>query len=90
MFDLAANQNLRLFIKHDDNNYEKVSCALDTSLQDTGLYDNQLLLVDVQNVDGSWNIEEKRRQQMQIICKIRNYFILYYLVVPSELIRRRR
>jgi ubiquitin carboxyl-terminal hydrolase 4/11/15 len=59
-FKLNDNQNFRLVIKHADGNTEILNVANDVTLQDSGLYSGQTLVVDVQNIDRSWNVEEKK------------------------------
>lgn len=61
MFKINQGQNIRLIIKHSDGNTEVLSVSSDVTLQDSGLYSAQTLIVDLQKPDGTWNIEEKKR-----------------------------
>ncbi|XP_074952299.1 ubiquitin carboxyl-terminal hydrolase 4 isoform X2 [Phalacrocorax aristotelis] len=53
LFNIPAEKETRLWNRYMSNAYEQLS-ELDTTVQDVGLYQGQVVLIEVKNEDGSW------------------------------------
>ena len=53
LFDIPDNVDTRLWNRYTANTYEQLS-KLDATVQDTGLYSGQPILIERQNTDGTW------------------------------------
>ncbi|XP_021563169.1 ubiquitin carboxyl-terminal hydrolase 4 isoform X3 [Carlito syrichta] len=53
LFNIPAERETRLWNKYMSNTYEQLS-KLDNTLQDAGLYQGQVLVIEPQNEDGTW------------------------------------
>ncbi|XP_044307497.1 ubiquitin carboxyl-terminal hydrolase 4 [Varanus komodoensis] len=52
-FGIPDGKETRLWSRYISNTYEQLS-KLDSTIQDAGLYQGQIVLVEVKNEDGSW------------------------------------
>ncbi|XP_034296931.1 ubiquitin carboxyl-terminal hydrolase 4 [Pantherophis guttatus] len=52
-FNISDGKEVRLWNKCTNNAYEQLS-KLDSTIQDAGLYQGQVVLIEVKNEDGSW------------------------------------
>ncbi|XP_058022121.1 ubiquitin carboxyl-terminal hydrolase 4 [Ahaetulla prasina] len=52
-FDIPDGKEVRLWNRCTSNAYEQLS-KLDSTIQDAGLYQGQVVLIEVKNEDGSW------------------------------------
>ncbi|XP_076985439.1 ubiquitin carboxyl-terminal hydrolase 4 isoform X5 [Tamandua tetradactyla] len=62
LFNIPAERETRLWNKYMSNTYEQLS-KLDNTVQDAGLYQGQVLVIEPQNEDGTWP-----RQTQQSKC----------------------
>nr|XP_055132953.1 ubiquitin carboxyl-terminal hydrolase 4 isoform X8 [Symphalangus syndactylus] len=53
LFNIPAERETRLWNKYMSNTYEQLS-KLDNTVQDAGLYQGQVLVIEPQNEDGTW------------------------------------
>ncbi|XP_004625148.1 ubiquitin carboxyl-terminal hydrolase 4 isoform X2 [Octodon degus] len=53
LFNIPADRETRLWNKYMSNTYEQLS-KLDNTIQDAGLYQGQVLIIEPQNEDGTW------------------------------------
>ncbi|XP_040125633.1 ubiquitin carboxyl-terminal hydrolase 4 isoform X7 [Ictidomys tridecemlineatus] len=53
LFNIPAERETRLWNKYMSNTYEQLS-KLDNTIQDAGLYQGQVLVIEPQNEDGTW------------------------------------
>uniref|UniRef100_A0A8C2YMQ1 Ubiquitin carboxyl-terminal hydrolase n=1 Tax=Chinchilla lanigera TaxID=34839 RepID=A0A8C2YMQ1_CHILA len=53
LFNIPAERETRLWNKYMSNTYEQLS-KLDNTIQDAGLYQGQVLIIEPQNEDGTW------------------------------------
>uniref|UniRef100_A0A8D2NP69 Ubiquitin carboxyl-terminal hydrolase n=1 Tax=Zosterops lateralis melanops TaxID=1220523 RepID=A0A8D2NP69_ZOSLA len=53
LFSIPAEKETRLWNRYMSNTYEQLS-KLDSTVQDAGLYQGQVVLIEVKNEDGSW------------------------------------
>ncbi|KAM5315138.1 ubiquitin carboxyl-terminal hydrolase 4 isoform 2-T2 [Glossophaga mutica] len=53
LFNIPAERETRLWNKYMNNSYEQLS-KLDNTVQDAGLYQGQVLVIEPQNEDGTW------------------------------------
>uniref|UniRef100_H0WJJ3 Ubiquitin carboxyl-terminal hydrolase 4 n=1 Tax=Otolemur garnettii TaxID=30611 RepID=H0WJJ3_OTOGA len=53
LFNIPADRETRLWNKYMSNTYEQLS-KLDNTVQDAGLYQGQVLVIEPQNEDGTW------------------------------------
>ncbi|XP_016048216.1 ubiquitin carboxyl-terminal hydrolase 4 isoform X2 [Erinaceus europaeus] len=53
LFNIPAERKTRLWNKYMSNTYEQLS-KLDNTVQDAGLYQGQVLVIEPQNEDGTW------------------------------------
>ncbi|NXL64371.1 UBP4 hydrolase, partial [Chordeiles acutipennis] len=53
LFNIPAEKETRLWNKYMSNTYVQLS-KLDSTLQDAGLYHGQVVLIEVENEDGTW------------------------------------
>ncbi|XP_036850237.2 ubiquitin carboxyl-terminal hydrolase 4 isoform X4 [Manis javanica] len=53
LFNIPAERETRLWNKYMSNTYEQLS-KLDSTVQDAGLYQGQVLVIEPQNEDGTW------------------------------------
>ncbi|XP_053455114.1 ubiquitin carboxyl-terminal hydrolase 4 isoform X2 [Nycticebus coucang] len=53
LFNIPADRETRLWNKYMSNTYEQLS-KLDNTIQDAGLYQGQVLVIEPQNEDGTW------------------------------------
>ncbi|XP_074909170.1 ubiquitin carboxyl-terminal hydrolase 4 isoform X3 [Buteo buteo] len=53
LFNIPAEKETRLWNRYMSNTYEQLS-KLDSTVQDAGLYDGQVVLIEVKNEDGTW------------------------------------
>uniref|UniRef100_A0A286Y1Q0 Ubiquitin carboxyl-terminal hydrolase n=1 Tax=Cavia porcellus TaxID=10141 RepID=A0A286Y1Q0_CAVPO len=53
LFNIPAERETRLWNKYTSNTYEQLS-KLDNTIQDAGLYQGQVLIIEPQNEDGTW------------------------------------
>lgn len=53
LFNIPAERETRLWNKYMSNTYEPLS-KLDNTVQDAGLYQGQVLVIELQNEDGTW------------------------------------
>ncbi|XP_069873864.1 ubiquitin carboxyl-terminal hydrolase 4 isoform X2 [Dipodomys merriami] len=53
LFNIPAERETRLWNKYMSNNYEQLN-KLDNTIQDAGLYQGQVLVIEPQNEDGTW------------------------------------
>ena len=59
LFDIPDNVETRLWNRYTANTYEQLA-KLDATVQDTGLYSGQPILIERMNPDGSWPRVSKR------------------------------
>ena len=59
LFEIPDNVETRLWNRYTANTYEQLT-KLDATVQDTGLYSGQPILIEKQNPDGSWPRQQKR------------------------------
>lgn len=59
LFEIPDNVETRLWNRYTANTYEQLA-KLDATVQDTGLYSGQPILIEKQNPDGSWPRQQKR------------------------------
>uniref|UniRef100_A0A8C4LT80 Ubiquitin carboxyl-terminal hydrolase 4 n=1 Tax=Equus asinus asinus TaxID=83772 RepID=A0A8C4LT80_EQUAS len=57
LFNIPAERETRLWNKYMSNTYEQLS-KLDNTVQDAGLYQGQVLVIEPQNEDGTWPRKE--------------------------------
>ncbi|XP_054072623.1 ubiquitin carboxyl-terminal hydrolase 4 isoform X3 [Rissa tridactyla] len=53
LFNIPAEKETRLWNRYTSNTYEQLS-KLDSTVQDAGLYQGQVILIEVKNEDGTW------------------------------------
>uniref|UniRef100_A0A8B9GAE1 Ubiquitin carboxyl-terminal hydrolase 4 n=1 Tax=Amazona collaria TaxID=241587 RepID=A0A8B9GAE1_9PSIT len=53
LFNIPAEKETRLWNRYMSNTYEQL-CKLDSTVQDAGLYQGQMVLIEVKNEDGTW------------------------------------
>ncbi|KAF2987653.1 hypothetical protein EK904_006028 [Melospiza melodia maxima] len=53
LFNIPAEKETRLWNRYMSNTYEQLS-KLDSTVQDAGLYQGQVVLIEVKNEDGTW------------------------------------
>ncbi|NWI13996.1 UBP4 hydrolase, partial [Crypturellus soui] len=53
LFNIPAEKETRLWNRYMSNAYEQLS-KLDSTVQDAGLYQGQIVLIEVKNEDGTW------------------------------------
>ncbi|XP_010086020.1 PREDICTED: ubiquitin carboxyl-terminal hydrolase 4, partial [Pterocles gutturalis] len=53
LFDIPDERETRLYSMYTTNNYEQLS-KLDSTVQDAGLYQGQVVLIEAKNEDGTW------------------------------------
>ncbi|XP_045153549.1 ubiquitin carboxyl-terminal hydrolase 4 isoform X2 [Echinops telfairi] len=53
LFNIPAERETRLWNKYMSNTYEQLS-KMDNTVQDAGLYQGQVLVIEPQNEDGTW------------------------------------
>ncbi|XP_020645109.3 ubiquitin carboxyl-terminal hydrolase 4 [Pogona vitticeps] len=53
LFDIPDGKEVRLWSRYMSNTYEQLS-KLDSTIQDAGLYQGQVVLIEVKNEDGTW------------------------------------
>ncbi|XP_053932080.1 ubiquitin carboxyl-terminal hydrolase 4 isoform X2 [Cuculus canorus] len=53
LFNIPAEKETRLWNRYTTNTYEQLS-KLDSTVQDAGLYQGQVVLIEVKNEDGTW------------------------------------
>ncbi|XP_047630072.1 ubiquitin carboxyl-terminal hydrolase 4 isoform X5 [Phacochoerus africanus] len=53
LFNIPAERETRLWNRYMSNSYEQLS-KLDNTVQDAGLYQGQVLVIEPQNEDGTW------------------------------------
>ncbi|KAM6062121.1 ubiquitin carboxyl-terminal hydrolase 4 isoform 5-T5 [Chlamydotis macqueenii] len=53
LFNIPAEKETRLWNRYMSNAYEQL-CKLDSTVQDAGLYQGQVVLIEVKNEDGTW------------------------------------
>nr|XP_044992543.1 ubiquitin carboxyl-terminal hydrolase 4 isoform X3 [Jaculus jaculus] len=53
LFNIPAERETRLWNKYMSNTYEQLS-KLDNTIQDAGLYQGQVLVIEPKNEDGTW------------------------------------
>ncbi|KAJ8791905.1 hypothetical protein J1605_004130 [Eschrichtius robustus] len=53
LFNIPADRETRLWNKYMSNTYDQLS-KLDNTVQDAGLYQGQVLVIEPQNEDGTW------------------------------------
>ncbi|KAM7064375.1 ubiquitin carboxyl-terminal hydrolase 4 isoform 2-T2 [Molossus nigricans] len=53
LFNIPAERETRLWNKYMSNTYEQLN-KLDNTVQDAGLYQGQVLVIEPQNEDGTW------------------------------------
>ncbi|XP_063204526.1 ubiquitin carboxyl-terminal hydrolase 4 isoform X2 [Chroicocephalus ridibundus] len=53
LFNIPAEKETRLWNRYTSNTYEQLS-KLDSTVQDAGLYQGQVVLIEVKNEDGTW------------------------------------
>uniref|UniRef100_A0A2K6A2T0 ubiquitinyl hydrolase 1 n=3 Tax=Cercopithecinae TaxID=9528 RepID=A0A2K6A2T0_MANLE len=66
LFNIPAERETRLWNKYMSNTYEQLS-KLDNTVQDAGLYQGQVLVIEPQNEDGTWprqTLQSKRPREM--------------------------
>ncbi|KAJ6667755.1 hypothetical protein lerEdw1_016076 [Lerista edwardsae] len=52
-FNISEEKEIRLWSRYMSNTYEQLS-KLDNTIQDAGLYQGQVVLIEVKNDDGTW------------------------------------
>nr|XP_060621716.1 ubiquitin carboxyl-terminal hydrolase 4 [Anolis sagrei ordinatus] len=52
-FNIPDGKEIRLWSRYMSNTYEQLS-KLDSTIQDAGLYQGQVVLIEIKNEDGSW------------------------------------
>ena len=72
IFDIPDNVETRLWNRYTANTYEQLA-KLDATVQDTGLYSGQPILIEKKNPDGTWPRVAKR------------YLLLVTLVVENQI-----
>ena len=79
LFEIPDNVETRLWNRYTANTYEQLA-NLDATVQDTGLYSGQPILIEKQNTDGSWPRQQKRYFEQTGGCKKRtNLFLSFKL-----------
>ncbi|KAM9534153.1 ubiquitin carboxyl-terminal hydrolase 4 isoform 3-T3 [Guaruba guarouba] len=53
LFNIPTEKETRLWNRYMSNTYEQL-CKLDSTVQDAGLYQGQMVLIEVKNEDGTW------------------------------------
>ncbi|KAL8212257.1 UNVERIFIED_CONTAM: ubiquitin carboxyl-terminal hydrolase [Gekko kuhli] len=53
LFNVPADKEIRLWSRYMSNTYEQLS-KLDSTIQDAGLYQGQVVLIEMKNEDGTW------------------------------------
>ncbi|XP_061864602.1 ubiquitin carboxyl-terminal hydrolase 4 isoform X2 [Colius striatus] len=53
LFNIPAEKETRLWNRYMSNTYEQLS-KMDSTVQDAGLYQGQVVLIEVKNEDGTW------------------------------------
>ncbi|KAM6387377.1 ubiquitin carboxyl-terminal hydrolase 4 isoform 2-T2 [Pluvialis apricaria] len=53
LFNIPAEKETRLWNRYTSNTYEQLS-KLDSTVQDAGLYQGQVVLIEAKNEDGTW------------------------------------
>ncbi|XP_030357259.1 ubiquitin carboxyl-terminal hydrolase 4 isoform X7 [Strigops habroptila] len=53
LFNIPPEKETRLWNRYMSNTYEQL-CKLDSTVQDAGLYQGQVVLIEVKNEDGTW------------------------------------
>ncbi|XP_066207127.1 ubiquitin carboxyl-terminal hydrolase 4 isoform X2 [Saccopteryx leptura] len=61
LFNIPAERETRLWNKYMSNTYEQLS-KLDNTVQDAGLYQGQVLVIEPQNEDGTWPRQTQQSQ----------------------------
>ena len=74
LFDIPDNVETRLWNRYTANTYEQLA-KLDATVQDTGLYSGQPILIERMNPDGSWPRVSKRYNAF--------YFIRFFIYLTS-------
>ena len=59
LFNIPERKQVRLWNKYMSNTYEHLS-KLDNTVQDAGLYQGQVIVIEPQNEDGTWPRQSKR------------------------------
>ncbi|NXF38230.1 UBP4 hydrolase, partial [Nyctibius bracteatus] len=67
LFNIPAEKETRLWNRYMSNTYEQLS-KLDSTLQDAGLYQGQVVLIEVKNEDGTWPGQHFLAKQMKLMC----------------------
>ncbi|XP_023582583.1 ubiquitin carboxyl-terminal hydrolase 4 isoform X5 [Trichechus manatus latirostris] len=70
LFNIPAERETRLWNKYMSNTYEQLS-KLDNTVQDAGLYQGQVLVIEPQNEDGTW--PRQTLQSKSSIAPSRNF-----------------
>ena len=58
LFQIPDNVKTRLWTKYTERTFELLS-NLETTVQDSSLFHDQLIIVDKQKSDGSWEREDE-------------------------------
>ena len=58
-FNIPSGAETRLWNKYTSNTYEQLT-RLDHTVQDTGLFSGQLIIIEIQNEDGTWPRQARR------------------------------
>uniref|UniRef100_A0A8D2LAP8 Ubiquitin carboxyl-terminal hydrolase n=1 Tax=Varanus komodoensis TaxID=61221 RepID=A0A8D2LAP8_VARKO len=70
-FGIPDGKETRLWSRYISNTYEQLS-KLDSTIQDAGLYQGQIVLVEVKNEDGSWPRQSSQTKGSSYSCNSYN------------------
>ncbi|NXU70701.1 UBP4 hydrolase, partial [Oreotrochilus melanogaster] len=78
LFNISDEKETRLWNRYMSNTYEQLS-KLDSTVQDAGLYQGQVVVIDVKSEDGTWpgqHFLTKRKQCAMSYKLIMNYKLI--------------
>ncbi|XP_062977132.1 ubiquitin carboxyl-terminal hydrolase 4 isoform X3 [Elgaria multicarinata webbii] len=70
-FSIPDGKEIRLWSRYMSNTYEQLS-KLDSTIQDAGLYQGQIVLIEVKNEDGSWPRQSSQTKGSSYSCNSYN------------------
>ncbi|KAJ8409354.1 hypothetical protein AAFF_G00235520 [Aldrovandia affinis] len=65
LFDIPTEMETRLWNKYMSNTYEQLN-KMDSTVQDAGLFQGQVLVIERQNADGTWPRQDKHSKSSTI------------------------
>ncbi|XP_068264884.1 ubiquitin carboxyl-terminal hydrolase 4 isoform X2 [Nyctibius grandis] len=71
LFNIPAEKETRLWNRYMSNTYEQLS-KLDSTVQDAGLYQGQVVLIEVKNEDGTWPGQHFLAKGSEFVCNSYN------------------